>query len=259
MPLLFFMLLRSTLLLPIVLRARKHYLDLYPRTHSHFRYLDAHWQDECRGWDINELVFSSGMWPTYQPLLRADFTIFDEYQHSTGALLSALGLRVESLRMASVCGGIRSVLDAHLPHRCVHTHVCVNKVCAHCVGDVCMLRLKRVWVRRSILNLMSPWWASLCVHRAMSDHSLSAPLHPFVHHHLLICQSLLLATLAEEGGVRPFEFAMHTFWGTLDRRVKQHMVEVRSRLWTRVGRWAVGLGFRVRAQTSGSGVRGFEL
>ncbi len=41
-------------------------------------------QEECRAWDINELVFSAGMWPVYQPLLRADFTLFDSYVHQAG-------------------------------------------------------------------------------------------------------------------------------------------------------------------------------
>jgi surfactin synthase thioesterase subunit len=36
-------------------------------------------QEECRGWDINEAVFSPGMWEMYQPMLRADFKLFDEY------------------------------------------------------------------------------------------------------------------------------------------------------------------------------------
>ena len=36
--------------------------------------------EECRGWDISEIVFSPSMWPTYQSLLRNDFTIFDEYE-----------------------------------------------------------------------------------------------------------------------------------------------------------------------------------
>lgn len=36
-------------------------------------------QDECRGWDINDVVFSQGLWGMYQPLLRADFKLFDEY------------------------------------------------------------------------------------------------------------------------------------------------------------------------------------
>jgi surfactin synthase thioesterase subunit len=38
-------------------------------------------QEECRGWDINEVVFDpSGLWGMYQPMLRADFRLFDEYE-----------------------------------------------------------------------------------------------------------------------------------------------------------------------------------
>ncbi|MEW5298136.1 MAG: hypothetical protein WDW36_001289 [Sanguina aurantia] len=39
-------------------------------------------QVECRGWDINETVFMPGLWEVYEPLLRADFRIFDEYTSS---------------------------------------------------------------------------------------------------------------------------------------------------------------------------------
>jgi surfactin synthase thioesterase subunit len=39
-------------------------------------------QEECRGWDINESVFSPGMWEMYEPMLRADFKLFDEYEPS---------------------------------------------------------------------------------------------------------------------------------------------------------------------------------
>jgi hypothetical protein len=38
-------------------------------------------QDEMRGWDISEVVFTPAMWPIYQPLLRADCTLFDSYVH----------------------------------------------------------------------------------------------------------------------------------------------------------------------------------
>ena len=46
---------------------------------------DDHWhgcceQEEARGWDVNEVVFSDAMWMTYQPLLRGDFALFDEYE-----------------------------------------------------------------------------------------------------------------------------------------------------------------------------------
>lgn len=36
-------------------------------------------QEECREWDVNEVVFSAALWPTYHALMRADFTLFDEY------------------------------------------------------------------------------------------------------------------------------------------------------------------------------------
>lgn len=36
-------------------------------------------KDECRGWDVNDVVFTAAMWPIYQPLMRADFAIFDQY------------------------------------------------------------------------------------------------------------------------------------------------------------------------------------
>ena len=39
-------------------------------------------QEECRDWDVNEIVFSPAMWPVYHGLMRADFTLFDEYEHA---------------------------------------------------------------------------------------------------------------------------------------------------------------------------------
>lgn len=30
---------------------------------------------------MNEVVFGPAMWPTYHSLMRADFTLFDEYKH----------------------------------------------------------------------------------------------------------------------------------------------------------------------------------
>ena len=41
-------------------------------------------KEECREWDISEVVFSAAMWGMYQPLLRADFTMFDEYPEKVG-------------------------------------------------------------------------------------------------------------------------------------------------------------------------------
>ena len=46
---------------------------------------DAAFQQECRGWDVNEVVFSAGMWGMYKDLMRADFCCFDEYQYSHAA------------------------------------------------------------------------------------------------------------------------------------------------------------------------------
>jgi hypothetical protein len=45
-------------------------------------------QDECRGWDISDVVFSAGMWGMYQPMLRADFKLFDEYTPSSSSSTS---------------------------------------------------------------------------------------------------------------------------------------------------------------------------
>ena len=46
---------------------------------------DAAFQQECRGWDVNEVVFSPDMWGMYKDLMRADFCCFDEYQYSHAA------------------------------------------------------------------------------------------------------------------------------------------------------------------------------
>ena len=46
---------------------------------------EAQFKEECREWDISEVVFSPAMWPMYQPLLRADFTMFDEYPENDGS------------------------------------------------------------------------------------------------------------------------------------------------------------------------------
>ena len=37
-------------------------------------------QEECRSWDVNDIVFGPAMWPTYHSLMRADFTLFDQYK-----------------------------------------------------------------------------------------------------------------------------------------------------------------------------------
>lgn len=41
----------------------------------------AQLQAECKLWDVNEAVFHPSVWPTFEPLLRADFSLFDQYTH----------------------------------------------------------------------------------------------------------------------------------------------------------------------------------
>ena len=40
-------------------------------------------REECRAWDINPSVFRPGIWEAFQPMLRADFQLFDEYVHES--------------------------------------------------------------------------------------------------------------------------------------------------------------------------------
>ncbi len=41
---------------------------------------DEAFKDECRSWDVSDaLLKDAGMWAQYVALLRADFTLFDEY------------------------------------------------------------------------------------------------------------------------------------------------------------------------------------
>ncbi|KAL3147970.1 hypothetical protein ABBQ38_014265 [Trebouxia sp. C0009 RCD-2024] len=42
----------------------------------------AQFQEECKGWDVSSIVFSPALWPTYQAIMRADFNLFDEYEHT---------------------------------------------------------------------------------------------------------------------------------------------------------------------------------
>lgn len=41
---------------------------------------DDQFKVECRDWDTNEVIFSKAVWPGLEPLMRADFTIFDQYK-----------------------------------------------------------------------------------------------------------------------------------------------------------------------------------
>jgi len=43
---------------------------------------DEEFKEECRGWDVNAVVFAPPNWPTYSPMMRDDFTLFDSYAYS---------------------------------------------------------------------------------------------------------------------------------------------------------------------------------
>lgn len=42
---------------------------------------DDDFKVECREWDTNEIIFAKTVWPGLEPLMRADFTIFDQYKY----------------------------------------------------------------------------------------------------------------------------------------------------------------------------------
>ena len=43
---------------------------------------DEGFKEECRGWDVNTVVFAPPNWPTYSKIMRDDFTLFDTYVYS---------------------------------------------------------------------------------------------------------------------------------------------------------------------------------
>jgi hypothetical protein len=81
-------------------------------------------QDECRGWDISDVVFSAGMWGMYQPMLRADFKLFDEYTPSSSSSSSnhhgnsnACSDRVSKDSAAANSSGSDGVMSSSPQHR----------------------------------------------------------------------------------------------------------------------------------------------
>jgi surfactin synthase thioesterase subunit len=40
---------------------------------------EATFQEECRGWNVNEIVFEEPNWKQYSGMMRDDFTLFDSY------------------------------------------------------------------------------------------------------------------------------------------------------------------------------------
>ena len=49
---------------------------------------------------MNEIVFSDVMWPVYHGLMRADFRLFDEYEHTHAGntLTSSMFAAAQGLR-----------------------------------------------------------------------------------------------------------------------------------------------------------------
>ena len=41
-------------------------------------------QEECRGWGPDPALFQPEVWAMYRNLFRADFSLFDRYQHTHG-------------------------------------------------------------------------------------------------------------------------------------------------------------------------------
>eukprot|EP00899_Mesostigma_viride_P022602 jgi/Mesvir1/3526/Mv11999-RA.1 len=50
---------------------------------------DAQFKDECRRWGVKEAVFQPDIWETFRDSLRADFCLFDTYEHAAGDAASA--------------------------------------------------------------------------------------------------------------------------------------------------------------------------
>jgi surfactin synthase thioesterase subunit len=43
---------------------------------------DAEFMEECRGWNVNEVLFQGNNWKAFGGMMRDDFTLFDEYEYS---------------------------------------------------------------------------------------------------------------------------------------------------------------------------------
>ncbi|PRW20885.1 Monothiol glutaredoxin- chloroplastic [Chlorella sorokiniana] len=91
---------------------------------------EEQFKEECRGWDVNELVFSAALWGTYQPLMRADFTLFDEYEHTHGGqppfafpLITFWGSRDRRIKQHLVQGWSRFTTGAFELHEMEGHHL----------------------------------------------------------------------------------------------------------------------------------------
>jgi surfactin synthase thioesterase subunit len=62
---------------------------------------DAAFRDECRGWDVSPQLLDGddgAMWRLFEPALRADFRLFDEYEHVQEGQEEGEGRRQEGVR-----------------------------------------------------------------------------------------------------------------------------------------------------------------
>ena len=107
---------------------------------------------------MNEIVFSPSLWPIYHNLMRADFTLFDEYEY---------------------------------------THQGASLLLAECIIKV---------------------YNNECSHSTCpGTHSLEwAAVH--------LCFVLCTTLWSWSAGAEPFSFPITSFFGTSDRRIKEHMV-----------------------------------
>lgn len=166
-------------------------------------------QEECRGWDVNEVVFSGAMWGTYQPLLRADFTLFDEYNFTRQGAPTSLpcGLRPPTnAPPATLCKTARSPplpRPAQAPERCA------------CSTSAAPIR------NESPFAMKDPW--NTCSTSGLDEPAL----------YCLFCTawSTIAATscrllLGGDAGEPPFDLPIHAFFGTKDKRIKETMVQV---------------------------------
>jgi surfactin synthase thioesterase subunit len=46
---------------------------------------DPAFKEECKGWDVNEIVLVDANWKTFGGMMRDDFTLFDEYTYTPPA------------------------------------------------------------------------------------------------------------------------------------------------------------------------------
>ena len=55
---------------------------------------DAAFQEECKKWEVSEVVFQPEMWTAFVTRMRADFTIFDQYRYEHGTDMMPFGFAI---------------------------------------------------------------------------------------------------------------------------------------------------------------------